>query len=623
MSNSNSKNNPIVIPNANGVNRTIQIVTMIGSNGELIDFTNGAINVSDKGYVSDENSSEAPLAADDTFFGSAIDILDKGIVFVNVYSDVASATDGLVIWQSSNGINWRHDDMYTVPAGQGKNYAINPYARYLKVDYKNGALPQTVFELQTLYKPNSLPSSHRIQDTISTDDDARLVKAIISADSGDGQTFKNVGLQHPLSVDGDSIYEKDIDQDLSTSVGWTGGDVIDLFNDRSTVLINSTATNPKVINIELKRPVQANIFGFTTLSGNFKNTKITATVGQGVGAISTVLLDESTDSNDKTILIPPIPPTTFTALKIEFYTADACSLSTVAVSKALQRISRLQGVAPSGIVKDVAVTEDGNLSISDNSNGLAIARGDVGDTTFVHKFGNAPDFDNADGFVTVWDGANDADVAVMKYIYSTSNAIGFISSSDNGDTQDVEVQGLYDDGSGVWLLHIQTVSLTGQTKASLSQPLIRVFRMKNIGSTDIAGVVYCYEDDTPSGGIPPNTDRIRAVINGDNNQTLMALYTVPSGKTAYMRNWFASTAGANRATNYVIDVKARPDGGVFQLKHRSAISEDGNSLVQHIYEDPEVFLEKTDIEMRASALSGGVTGATIAAGFDMVLIDDE
>jgi hypothetical protein len=45
MPNSNSKNNPIVITDVDGKKRTIQIVTLIGSNGEIIDFTDNAIDV--------------------------------------------------------------------------------------------------------------------------------------------------------------------------------------------------------------------------------------------------------------------------------------------------------------------------------------------------------------------------------------------------------------------------------------------------------------------------------------------------------------------------------------------------------------------------------------------------
>lgn len=39
---------------------------------------------------------------------------------------------------------------------------------------------------------------------------------------------EQVNVQSPLTVDGDSVYAKDIDLDHSTKVGWTGN-IIDLF----------------------------------------------------------------------------------------------------------------------------------------------------------------------------------------------------------------------------------------------------------------------------------------------------------------------------------------------------------------------------------------------------------
>ncbi len=455
MANSNSKNNPIVITDSSGKRRTVQIVTLIGSNGELIDLTDGSINVTDKGYVSDENSSNIPLIGNDTFFGSSIDILDKGVVFVNVYSDVASAVDGLAIYQSADGINWDHDDKYLVPAGRGKNYAINPHARFLKVDYTNGTSTQTEFRLQTIYKANSLPSSHRIQDSIEDDDDARLVKSILTAKfNGDG--FGNIG-----------------------------------------------------------------------------------------------------------------------------------------------------------------ATASGNLRVTDAESGLAIAKGDVVNTSFVHKFGNATNIDTSDGLVTIWDGAEDGTAwENMTYTYSTSDDIDSISSSDNGDTQDIEVQGLdsnYD-------LVTQTITLTGQTRAALTTNLIRIFRMKNVNSVDIAGHVFCFVNVALSNGVPTVATNIRAIIQPGNNQTLMAVYTIPNGTTGYMRDWYAATAGSNKNSNYLVKVTARPTGGVFQVKHVSALSDNGTSAYQHKYEEPEMFAARTDIEIKGSVLASGATGASISAGFDIVLI---
>lgn len=408
------------------------------------------------GSVSDNNSSNTSLGIGGIFTGQAEEILNCGIAFISVYSDVASATNGLSIQQSIDGTNWDHSDDYTVPAGSGKNYSINPHARYMRVVYTNGGTEQTVFRLQTICKANSKPSSHRIQDLISDDDDAELQKSVLTA-----------------KITGD---------------------------------------------------------GFT----------------------------------------------------------------------------------------NIEATESGNLKTTDAENGLAIAKGEVAGTSFIHKFGNAPDFDTTDNEVDIWDGADDSDINQMSYQFSTSADIDSISSSDASDTQDIEIQGLDED----YNLVTQTITLNGQNRVALTTNLIRVFRLKNVNSTNLADNVYCFVNTTLSSGVPVDTTKVRAMIHSENNQTEMAVYTIPAGKTGYMRDWYAATSGASKNSNFIIKLKARPFSKVFQLKHKSALSDNGTSSYQHKYEEPEKFTEKTDIIMSAQMLAVGATQASISAGFDIVLVDD-
>lgn len=408
------------------------------------------------GEVSVDNSTDEPIVGGGVFTGKAIDILYCGIIFINIYSDVGSATDGLVIQQSSDGTNWDHDDVYTYTAGTAKNYSINPYARYMRIVYTNGELDQTEFRLQTICKANSKPSSHRIQDSIIDDDDAELVKSVLSAKaSGDG--FVNI---------------------------------------------------------------------------------------------------EATASN--------------------------------------------------------------NLRVTDAESGLAIASGDVVGTTFTHKFGYAPDFDQTDGVVTIWDGANDAGINQMRYQYSTTADIDSVSSSSASDTFSLQVTGLDSSYEQV----TQTVVLQGQTRVALSTPLIRIYRMKNSNSSNNVGRIFCYVNTAISGGVPSDSTKVRAIIGVGNNQTLMAVYTIPANKTGYMRRFYTSIAGANKSSNYRVELRIRAFGEVFALKNINAISDNGTSYLSHPYVEPEVITEKSDIELRVSATATGVTAAAISGGFDIVLKDN-
>lgn len=412
-----------------------------------------------KGLVDIGNSTSTPLGIGGVFPGSSINITNIGAIFVNVYADQASATNGLKIYQSSNGTNWDHCDEYTVPIGGAKNYAINPFANYLKVEYTNGGIAQGAFRLQTVLKTSSaIPSSHRIQDPIVDEDDARLVKSVLTAK----------------------------------------------FN-----------------------------------GGAFGN---------------------------------------------------------------------------------IAATESGNLRVANAEDGLAIASGDVVGRSFIHKFGKAPDFDAGDGTVTIWDGANDGLLGggAMRYTYSTTADIDTISSSSVADTMDVEVWGL---DTNLETL-IQTVTLTGQVDATLTTPLKRVFRMINRGNTDMAGVIYLRTNGSAQAlGVPTVANTVRAIINNGNNQTLMSIYTIPSDKNGFMRDWYAALAGASKTSEYEVKLFARPLSEVFQLKHDSAINETGTSSYQHKYSEPEPFDPGTDIELTVEALAAGVTQASISGGFDIVLED--
>ena len=83
---------------------------------------------------------------------------------------------------------------------------------------------------------------------------------------------------------------------------------------------------------------------------------------------------------------------------------------------------------------------------------------------------------------------------------------------------------------------------------------------------------------------------------------------------------YAANGGASKSSNYIIRLWARPSGQVFQLKHTSAISDTTGH--QHKYFEPEVFAAGTDIELTCEITAGSVTAASIAGGFDIVLVDD-
>lgn len=159
----------------------------------LVDGSAVAQPVTAGGVVSTANSSSTPLGAAGVFTGTFEDVLAVGHITIQVRANVASATDGLSIQWSADGVTAHDTDVFTVPANTGKVYTFGPQARYFRIVYTNGGTLQTSFSLHVIKKTFSQkPSSHRLQDMISNDDDAELTKGIVAARKDDG-TFTNIG----------------------------------------------------------------------------------------------------------------------------------------------------------------------------------------------------------------------------------------------------------------------------------------------------------------------------------------------------------------------------------------------------------------------------------------------
>ena len=134
--------------------------------------TTNAVVVTANGVVSTANSSAAALGISGVFTGTSEDVTEYADIRVYVFSDQASATDGLKIQQSSNGTNWDIIDSYSIPASTGKNFSIGVSAKFFRIVYTNGGVAQTAFRLQAkLQKTYTKSSSVRPQDARTNDND--------------------------------------------------------------------------------------------------------------------------------------------------------------------------------------------------------------------------------------------------------------------------------------------------------------------------------------------------------------------------------------------------------------------------------------------------------------------
>lgn len=235
--------------------------------------------------------------------------------------------------------------------------------------------------------------------------------------------------------------------------------------------------------------------------------------------------------------------------------------------------------------------KDGNIinSFGAASN-IPIAAGEVDGYSHINKFG-ATDGDVTAG--TVWDGNSGSTL----YPYPANSVLtlsGADDTSDNGEA--VLVQGLDSDYNPV----SETINIgsTGSTTFS------RVFRANMVSTANSQDILIQQSSTTA------------AQILTSLGQTLMAVYTVPAGKTAYLMKL---ELGSDKAsTNSAMDYRlfARPYGGTFNIK--GLFNAAGGQSLTIEYPIPLKFTEKTDLKV--DVLAGQAT--QVSATFDLILVDN-
>lgn len=222
-----------------------------------------------------------------------------------------------------------------------------------------------------------------------------------------------------------------------------------------------------------------------------------------------------------------------------------------------------------------------NMAVSEPF-GLLVAKGDVPGTTGLFKFGFNADVDAAEE--TIWDGGG-------LYSYPASALAMTIVSSSASDAaagtgaRTVTVVGL----NASYVEIAQTITLNGTTAVNIPTALLRVYR---------AFVVTAGSGNTAAGTLTiANAGTTYAQITLGDNQTLMAVYTVPAGYTLYLTSSNISAGTANANQYLTARLVQRPFGGVFRDISKLTLHDGTASFDGFIV--PLRFPEKTDIEIRA------------------------
>jgi len=254
------------------------------------------------------------------------------------------------------------------------------------------------------------------------------------------------------------------------------------------------------------------------------------------------------------------------------------------------------------------IPNTGPLRRQNNNFYLDISRGRIKDVSSVFKFGRHPSVGAAEE--VVWDGEG-------TYIFleeaKTMNVVS-TSIADNPagiGASEIVIFGLDQDKKEIQ----EVITLNGQTPVTTIKEFLRIHRALVL--TTGTGLII---GDANIGDISISTSDtaiLQAKMLAGNGQTLMAVYTIPAGKTGYVTGIGASTPEGKSCL-----MKAKIRNGptsdyAFTVKYTIDLFE--QALIQELVVPLRV-PEKTDLAFTASSTA---VGTAISASFGIILIDNE
>jgi len=164
--------------------------------------------------VVDTQSTTTPLGAGGSFVGSEFtELLDSACLSLGVFTDVDSAINGLMIEWSSDGVNIDKTDQHKILANVGQEFTHGLNFKFFRIKFNNGPDPQTEFRLQIILSPvRRKPSSHRLNDPVTAEDDAELVRAILAGED-EFNDFRNI-LATRFGRSGVALFDSQTDSPL-------------------------------------------------------------------------------------------------------------------------------------------------------------------------------------------------------------------------------------------------------------------------------------------------------------------------------------------------------------------------------------------------------------------------
>lgn len=238
---------------------------------------------------------------------------------------------------------------------------------------------------------------------------------------------------------------------------------------------------------------------------------------------------------------------------------------------------------------------------------LAVAKGDFTGYSNVSKFGyNAAVTSVA--YESIWEGSN-------AYPWQTvADQLEVLSSSANDTSagtgaRTVELEGL--DSS--WNLLTETLTMNGTTAVTTTASFLRIFRARVV----TAGTSLRNEGDITIRDQDTSTTRA-LITNGPTSsfgQSLMAVYTIPAGKTGYVININFSSA---KDLEQEYRLMARDNTVANAAWNVKEFMTGRGGFSDFIKRGINKYTEKTDLDLQVISSANSAVGG----GFEIILIDN-
>jgi hypothetical protein len=199
--------------------------------------------------------------------------------------------------------------------------------------------------------------------------------------------------------------------------------------------------------------------------------------------------------------------------------------------------------------------------------------------------------------------------------YAATNAIDKVVSSSGSDTSKVVTIEGHTISGGVFTFASQSVTLTGQTAATLTTPLARATLVFLSSGAALAGTVAVFEDSSVSSGVPQDNTKVHVIADATEQQSLKASTTFSNVDYGIVTSLYGSI-GKDKNANAVVRFEVREVGGVFRTQFTYELDNVGTGGFLF---NPEPFIiipKNSDVRFTAIA---STTAVIVSTGFNAYL----